>query len=114
MNTSFKFGQIVYHRSVYEHNEPLKVIGITDDKLLLEGDYSGGTNNVKQSSWLPIKGTSRVRNHALKLKLRQQAIVIETLAIPCAGSQDETYKAMMDMANAVMLLTSDVELNPEY
>jgi hypothetical protein len=45
---SFRIGDIVYHRSVYEHNEPLKVVGITEDKLLLEGDFSGGTHNVCQ------------------------------------------------------------------
>lgn len=33
---SFRIGDIVYHRSVYEHKEPLKVVGITEDKLLLE------------------------------------------------------------------------------
>ena len=111
---SFKIGEIVYHRSVYEHKEPLKVVGITEDKLLLEGDYSGGTHNVVQRDWLPIKGTSRIYNHAYKLKARKDAVDIETLAIPCAGSQDNTYKAMMDMVHAVMALTSDVSLNPEF
>jgi hypothetical protein len=111
---SFRIDDIVYHRSVYEHKEPLKVVGITEDKLLLEGDYSGGTHNVCQRDWLPIKGTSRIYNHAYKLKVRQDAIAIETLTVPCAGSQDNTYKAMMDMVNAVMVLTSDVSLNPEF
>lgn len=54
-NRSFKMGQTVYHREVYEHKEPLKIVGITEDKLLLEGDYSGGTNNVCQRSWSPLK-----------------------------------------------------------
>lgn len=111
---SFRIGDIVYHRSVYEHKEPLKVVGITEDKLLLEGDYSGGTHKVCQRDWLPIKGTSRIHNHAFKLKARKDAIDIETLAIPCAGSQDNTYKAMMNMVHAVMVLTSDVSLNPEF
>ena len=111
---SFQIGQTVYHRSVYEHKEPLKIVGILEDKLLLEGDYSGGTNNVCQRDWLPIKGTSRIYNHAFKLKARKDAIDIETLAIPCAGSQDNTFKCMMDMVHAVMVLTNDVSLNPEY
>ena len=111
---NFKFGDIVYHRSIYEHKEPLKVIGITEEKLLLEGDYSGGTNNVCQSAWLPIKGTSRIYNHAFKLKTRKEAITIETLAIPCAGSTDNTFTSMMEMVHAVMVLTSDVSLNPEF
>lgn len=110
---SFHIGQTVYHRSVYEHKEPLKVVGITEDKLLLEGDYSGGTHNVCQRDWLPIKGTSLIYNHAFKEKARRDAIAIEILAIPCAGSQDNAYKAMMDMVHAIMVLTADVSLNPE-
>lgn len=111
---SFSIGQTVYHRSVYEHKEPLKVVGITEDKLLLEGDFSGGTHNVVQRDWLPIKGTSKIHNHAFKLKARQEAIAIQTLAIPCAGNKDQTFVEMMNMVNAVMVLTSDVSLNPEY
>lgn len=113
-NRSFRIGDIVYHRSVYQHNEPLKVVGITEDKLLLEGDYSGGTHNVCQRNWLPIKGTSRIRNYTFKEKARKNAIAIQTLAIPCADNQDNVYKAMMDMVHAVMVLTSDVSLNPEF
>lgn len=110
----FKIGDIVYHRSVYQHKEPLKVVGIKQDKLLLEGDYSGSTNNVSQRDWLPLKGTSRIYNHAFKEKVRKDAIAIEILTITCVGSQDNTYKAMMDMVNAVMILTNDVSLNPEF
>lgn len=109
-----KMGDTVYHRSVYNHKEPLKIIGITEDKLLLEGDYSGGTSPLRQSGWLPIKGTSRVYNHDFKQRARQSAIDIETLAIPCAGSQDPTFRSMMDMVHCVMVLTNDVSLNPEY
>ena len=108
-----KIGDTVYHRSVYEHKEPLKVVGILEDKLLLEGDYSGGTHNVCERDWLPIKGTSRIYNHAFKEKARRDAITIETLAIPCAGSKDNAFIAMMDMVHAVKVLTSDVSLNPE-
>lgn len=112
--SSFQIGQTVYHRHVYEHKEPLKIIGILDDKLLLEGDFSGGTHNVYQRDWLPIKGTSRIYNHAFKLKARKDAIDIETLAIPCTGIQNNTFRCMMDMVHAVMVLTNDVSLNPEY
>lgn len=113
-NRYFKMGQTVYHREVYEHKEPLKVVGITEDKLLLEGDYSGGTNNVCQRSWLPIKGVSRIKNHAYKQKARDQAIAIQTLALPVERTEDITFNSMMDMVNAVLVLTSDVSLNPEY
>lgn len=30
------------------------------------------------------------------------------------GSQDNTFKCMMDMVHAVMVLTNDVSTNPEY
>lgn len=113
-NRSFRIGDVVYHREVYEHKEPLKIVGITEDKLLLEGDYSGGTHGVKQRSWLSIKGASRIYNHAFKLKARKDARDIEILSIPCAGSQDNTYKSMMDMVHAVLVLTNDVSLNPEF
>jgi hypothetical protein len=114
MKNEIKMGDFVYHRSVYEHKERLKVVGILEDKYLLEGDFSGGTHGVTQRDWLPIKGTSRIYNHAFKEKVRQDANDITTLSIPCAGSQDNTYKAMMDMVHAVMVLTNDVSLNPEY
>lgn len=110
----FTIGQTVYHRSVYQHMEPLKIVGIRENELELEGDYSGGTHNITDKQWMPIKGISRIHNHAFKLKARADAVAIETLAIPCAGSQDETYKSMMDMVHAVMVLTMDVSLNPEY
>ena len=35
----FQIGEIVYHRKVYEHREALKIVGILEDKLLLEGDF---------------------------------------------------------------------------
>lgn len=110
----FKIGETVYHRNVYEHKEPLKIVGILEKELLLEGDFSGGTNNVCQRSWFPINGTSRIYNHAFKEKVRKDAIAIETLAIPCDYSDDNTFKCMMDMVHAVLILTNDVSLNPEY
>ena len=111
---SFIIGQTVYHRDVYEHGEPLKIVGILEDKLLLEGDFSGGTNNVCQRGWLPIKGVSRIENHAYKLRVRNDAITIQTLAMPVGRTDDNTFNAMMDMVDAVLCLTSDVLLNPEY
>lgn len=109
-----QMGETVYHVSVYNHREPLKVVGIKEKKLFLEGDYSGGTHNVRQRSWLPIKGTSRIYNHAQKEEFRKQANDIEILAYPCADSKDPTYLAMMDMVHAVKVLTRDVELNPQF
>ena len=58
MKLQFRLGQIVYHKDVYNYQEPLKVVGIMEDELLLEGDYSGGTHNVCQRDWLSIKDIS--------------------------------------------------------
>ncbi len=111
----FKMYETVYHRDVYNHKEPLKIVGITEDELLLEGDYSGGTHCVNQRSWLPIKGVSRVYNHTYKEKVRNDAIAIETLAIPVGRSNNNnTFNSMMDMVHAVKSLTIDITLNPEY
>lgn len=51
-----KLGQTVYHKSIYDGKEPLKVVGLRESEIELEGDYSGGTHNVCQRSWLPIEG----------------------------------------------------------
>lgn len=52
---------IVFHESIYDGKESMKVVGIRHDQVELEGDYSGGTNNVIQKDWLPIKGLFRLR-----------------------------------------------------
>lgn len=54
---NIKIGDKVTHESVYNHKEILTVIGVRKDSLELEGDYSGGTNNTIQSSWLPLDKT---------------------------------------------------------
>ena len=114
MNKELKIGDKVYHRDIYSHKELMKITGLTKDTVELEGDYSGGTHNVIQKSWYPIKGISRIYNHTYKEKVRKNAIDIETLAIPCAGSKDNAYISMMEMTNAVMVLTNDISLNPEF
>lgn len=111
---NFQIGQTVYHEKVYRYREPLKIVGIRENELELEGDYSGGTHCVCQKSWMPIKGVSRIYNHAYKEKCRRHAIAVEILAIPAAGSKDPSFIAMMELADMVMHLTADIELHPEY
>ena len=41
-----RLGMIVYHRDIYDYREQMKVVGITEDTLTLEGDLSGGTHGV--------------------------------------------------------------------
>ena len=109
----FELGQTVYHRSVYEHKEPLKIVGILEDKLFLEGDFSGGIHNVIQRDWLPIKGVSRIYNHKYKQECRKSAIAIEALSIPVDRNHDNMTKTMFDLLDMVLVLTSDITLNPE-
>jgi hypothetical protein len=46
----------VYHSDIYWGNECMTVVGIRQDQVELEGDYSGGTHNVCQRDWLPLNG----------------------------------------------------------
>jgi hypothetical protein len=41
----------VYIQDVYYGHEPFKVVGIREDQVELEGDFSGGTHNVCQKDW---------------------------------------------------------------
>ncbi|MCL1692012.1 hypothetical protein CMT57_09220 [Elizabethkingia anophelis] len=45
----------VYCKKVYKGKEPLKIVGIRENEIELEGDYSGGTHNVKQRDWFKIE-----------------------------------------------------------
>lgn len=110
----FYIGQIVYHKNVYDHKEPLTVKGIMENELYLEGDYSGGTSNVKQAMWLPIKGTSVIKNYKFKKECRDEAIAIQDLVIPITDrNQDNMTKTMFDLLDMVLILTNEVALNPE-
>jgi hypothetical protein len=44
----------VYADNVYKGKEPFKVVGIRENSLELQGDYSGGTHTVCQNSWIDI------------------------------------------------------------
>lgn len=115
MKNKFYIGQIVYHREVYEHREPLKVVGIREKELELEGDYSGGTNGIIQKEWLPIEGISLIYDHKYKMECRKTAICIEELAKPITDrNQDNMTKTMFDLLDMVFKLTNDVSLNPEF
>lgn len=56
---NIEIGMIIYHQKVYDSKEPVKVVGIRETEVELEGDYSGGTHNVCQKEWLPISGVSK-------------------------------------------------------
>lgn len=41
----------VYIEDVYNGHEPFKVVGIRENQVELEGDFSGSTHNVSQKGW---------------------------------------------------------------
>ena len=49
-------GQKVRHKEIYNGKETMEVVEITKEKVLLRGNFSGGTHNVYQESWMAIKG----------------------------------------------------------
>jgi hypothetical protein len=51
-----ELGQKARHKDLYEGKETFEIIGIKRGEVLLEGDFSGGTHNLKQEGWMPIKG----------------------------------------------------------
>lgn len=51
-----KLGDMCYHKKIYDGKEKMEVVGIRKKEVELEGDYSGGTHNVCQKSWMPIEG----------------------------------------------------------
>lgn len=51
-----KLKQQVYHKKLYSGTEPFIIVGIREHEVELQGDFSGGTHNVTQTSWMPIEG----------------------------------------------------------
>ena len=56
VNDKLYLGRIVYHKDLYWGCEAMKIVGIRENEVELEGDYSGGTHGVCQRDWLPIEG----------------------------------------------------------
>lgn len=56
-----ELGMTVFHDSIYKGRELMTIVGIRKHEVELEGDYSGGTHNILQKSWLPIEGAFRLR-----------------------------------------------------
>ena len=51
-----KLGQEVWHKDIYWGHEKMKIVGLREYTVELEGDWSGGTHNVCQKDWMPIEG----------------------------------------------------------
>lgn len=41
----------VYVENLYRGREPFKIVGVRENEVELEGDYSGGTHNTIGKSW---------------------------------------------------------------
>lgn len=63
---NIKLGQKVYHMDLYDGEELMEVVGVRKTQVELEGDYSGGTHNVCQKSWLSIEGIIPLRSDDCK------------------------------------------------
>lgn len=54
---NYKLGDMVNHSS---DKAPFKVVGIREDEIEITGDFSGGTHNVEQTSWVHIYKVSKI------------------------------------------------------
>ena len=45
----------VYCDDLYWGNEPFKIVGIRENEIEIEGDFSGGTHNVTQRDWINVE-----------------------------------------------------------
>lgn len=41
----------VYNEKIYNGHEPFKIVGIRENEVELEGDFSGGTHLVRNKDW---------------------------------------------------------------
>lgn len=55
MVNDLKIGECVYHKDLYYYREPFKVVGLTEDTVTLEGDFSS-MYGIVQRCTLPIEG----------------------------------------------------------
>ena len=65
-----ELGQKVYHQRIYSGKEEMKIVGIREDEVELEGDYSGGTNYTIEKDWLHIEGLIFIKNEDIINKLK--------------------------------------------
>lgn len=103
-----KIGECVYHKDLYYYRKPFKVVGITEDTVELEGDFSG-MNNIIQRYVLPIKGVSRIYNYGLKLQFR--AFATRAKFIYMDLNNEGRLDLVEEMSRMIRVLTQDVELN---
>ncbi len=80
--SKLKLGQIVYHSDIYWGREEMKIVGLRETQVELEGDYSGGTHLVNQKEWHPIDGILLTKNEvALVVPTPTPTLTIQELRI---------------------------------
>lgn len=57
-----RINQLVYHKQIYNGHEQMKIVGLRENEVELEGDWSGGTHGVCQKDWMPIEGVLLTKN----------------------------------------------------
>jgi hypothetical protein len=60
---NLRINQMVYHKDVYDGHEQMKIVGLRETEVELEGDWSGGTHNVCQRDWMPLEGVLLTKNN---------------------------------------------------
>lgn len=107
---NLKLGQIVYHKDVYDYREPLKIVGLRENEIEVEGDFSG-MYNIIQRGTLPLNGTSYIYNYSYKKRCRELTKIIKELHMENKSLPEDGLNSLINM---VLKLTEDVEYNKSY
>lgn len=109
-----KIGMTVYHRDVYNYREPLEIVSLTQNEMEVEGDFSGGTNVIRQRLWLPYDGTSLICNYGDKIEFRDRAKEALRIVNDTAWEKDDLWSGRIrDLIKMIFHLTEDAYLNKE-
>lgn len=110
MVNDLKIGECVYHKDFYDYKEPFKVVGLTEDTVTLEGDFSS-MYGIVQRCTLPIEGggVSRIYNYGYKLECRDLAF--KAMSIYNDLSDEGRLDLVGELCSMIMKLTQDVVYN---
>lgn len=92
-----KIGDKVFHSKIYDGRELMEVVGIRKDSVELQGDYSGGTHNVCQVSWMPKKGIIKAYHPSSKEPTESKE---GQACVMCGEKEDTRYGLCFNCAEA--------------
>ncbi len=78
--------------------EPFKIVGIRENQVELEGDFSGGTHNVCQRSWFVDEETFIIRE-VCKEELKPNGCQVHN--VNCCGGGNVVRKNILDWDNVI-------------